>query len=414
MTADAPTIDIDLRDPEVVANPYPAFAELRAHDPVHWDPRLRSWLVSRFDDVQAGLKDNKRLSANRIRPFVQQFGGLEKDDVRLLGDTLEHWAVFNDPPDHTRLRGLMNKAFTSRAVEGLRPRVEEIVDELLDGLEGRDEIDLIADFAYPLPATVIAELMGVPRADVGLLKDWSDKLATFVLTSRANPERYELAAKGIAEMTDYFGKLLEEHRRGGASDVTSGLIAAQEHGDKLTADELVATCILLLFAGHETTTQLLGNGSMALMRFPEQMADLRANRDDVALVRNAVEEMLRWDGPSLSTVRVAAEDFEMRGKTIRKGDRVFLLNAAADRDPEVFEDPDRFDIRRPEASRHVSFGWGIHFCIGAPLARLEGEVAFPRLVERLGAFTLAEDDPPWSDSLLARGLLRLPIRRGRA
>lgn len=403
------TIDIDWRQPEVIADPYPAFAALRAQAPVHWDPRLRSWLITRFDDVQAGLKD-KRLSANRIRPFVDQFGGLEKDDVHLLGDTLEHWAVFNDPPDHTRLRGLMNKAFTSHAIEGLRPRVVEIVDELLDDLDGRDEIDLIADFAYPLPATVIAELMGVPRSDVDLLKDWSDKLATFVLTSRANPERYELAAKGIAEMTDYFGRLLDEHRRKPASDVTFGLIAAQEEGDRLTADELVATCILLLFAGHETTTQLLGNGSMALLRTPDQMAALHEARDDRKVVRNAVEEMLRWDGPALSTVRVAAETFELRGHEIREGDRVFLFNAAANRDPEAFEDPDVFDIARDGAARHVGFGWGIHFCIGAPLARLEGEIAFPRLLGRLGRIYLADEDPPWSDSLLARGLIRLPVR----
>jgi cytochrome P450 len=409
----APSVpDFDPQDPAFVRDPYPVLARLQDRAPVFWSERMGGWVATRYDDIRAAFRD-PRLSSDRIRPFVRQLKGELAEIVKPLGDNLALWAVFNDPPDHTRLRGLMNKAFTSRAVEQLRPNVAEIVNGLVDAIlaKGTGEFDFIKDFAYPLPATVIADMLGVPRADVDYLKKWSDDLAQFVLTSRANPDKYRRAAEGMREMTAYFRDFVEGARRAkGRDDVTTGLVAASDADDRLSADELVANCLLLLFAGHETTTQLLANGLLALFRHPEQFAALKRGRHDPAIVRGAVEEMLRYDGPSLSMVRVAAEDFAWHGERIEAGDRVFLFQCAANRDRRVFADPDRFDISRAEAKNNIAFGYGIHFCIGAPLARLEAEVAFPILLDRLPNLALADPDPPWSDSILTRGMLKLPVR----
>ncbi len=405
------TLDIDPGNPDFVADPYPFLARLREREPVHWSERLGAWALTGYADIRAAFSD-PRLSSDRIVPFIEHQSGEMRELVAPLGRHLRHWAVFTDPPDHTRLRGLMGNAFTKRAVAAMRPRVEAIVDELLDGLaglEGKREIDFIRDFAYPLPATVIGDMMGVPRRDIDKLKRWSDELGLFVLTSKVNPDRYKIAARGIAEMAGYFEALAEQRRDAGGTDLTSGLVAASLEGERLSTDELVATCILLLFAGHETTTQLLGNGLLALLRHPAQMADLAANIGGPDRARRAVEEMLRWDGPALSSVRVAAEDITLHGQTIREGDRVYLFNCAGNRDPAVFAEPDAFDLRRANASRHVTFGWGIHFCIGAPLARLEGEIAFTALLRRFPDIRLLEPDPPWTASILTRGLQRLPV-----
>ncbi len=408
-------VEFDPRTPEAVADPYGALRPLQDTAPVYWSEALGAWAITRYDDIKAAFRD-PRLSSDRIRPFMDKLAGPQKDMLEPLGDHLSLWAVFNDPPDHTRLRGLMNKAFTTRAVEALRPNVAEIVTGLLDDIEakiaatGAREFDLIEDFAYPLPATVIADMLGVPRADVDLLKKWSDLLAKFVLTSRSDADRYRAAAEGIKEMEAYFQGFLDEHRKRGLSDVTTGLIQASDEGERLTAHELVACCVLLLFAGHETTTQLLANGTLALLRNPAQFADLRDHAGDLDVVRNAVEEMLRYDGPSLSMVRVAGEDFDWEGQHIRAGDRVFLFQCAGNRDPRVFDDPDRFDIRRPDAKKNFAFGFGIHFCLGAPLARLEGEVAFPLLLTRFPQMQLVDPNPPWSDSILTRGMLEMRVR----
>ncbi|MFO0987598.1 MAG: cytochrome P450 [Alphaproteobacteria bacterium] len=406
-----PDIAFDHQDPAFVADPYPALRRLQEQAPVFRSERMGAWVVTRHADVRAGFRD-PRLSSDRIRPFVAQLQPALKELVLPLGENLALWAVFNDPPQHTRLRALMGKAFTSRAVESLRPRVAGIVDELLDAMEKKGgEIDFHRDFAYPLPATVIADLLGVPRADVDSLKKWSDDLAQFVLTSRANPEKYRRAAAGMAEMTDYFDRFIRRRAdEGGGSDVTTALLAAREHDDRLSHEEIVATALLLLFAGHETTTQLLANGLYWLLRNPDALAELRTGLDDAGRVENAIEEMLRFDGPSLSMVRVAAEAFEWHGQRIAKGDRVFLFQSAANRDPRLFADPDRFDLRRANAGDHLAFGYGIHFCIGAPLARLETQVAFPRVLRRFPKLALADALPPWSDSILTRGMLELRVR----
>jgi hypothetical protein len=406
-----PDIAFDHQDPDFVADPYPVLRQLQDTAPVFWSERMGAWVVTRHADVRAGFRD-PRLSSDRIRPFYAQLAPPMKELVLPLAENLGNWAVFNDPPQHTRLRALMSKAFTRRAVEGLRPRIEAIVDGLLDAAAHKGpEFDYHREFAYPLPATVIAEMLGVPRADVEKLKRWSDDLAQFVLTSRANPEKYRRAAAGMAEMNDYFDRFIRRRAaEGGGNDVTAALLAARERDDRLSHEEIVATALLLLFAGHETTTQLLANGLYWLLRYPEAMAAMRARLDDAVFVANAVEEMLRHDGPSLSMVRVAAADFEWHDETIAKGERVFLFQSAANRDPRVFADPDKLDLIRANAGDHLAFGYGIHFCTGAPLARLEAQIAFPRVLRRFPRLALADANPPWSDSILTRGMLEMRVR----
>ncbi|MEC9347324.1 MAG: cytochrome P450 [Pseudomonadota bacterium] len=402
-------IAFDPNAPESIVDPYPGLARLRREDPVHWSPVSRAWFLTRYDDVRSGFRD-RRMSADRIMPFVRaQQDGPDGEQIAFLGEHIRHWAVFNDPPRHTHLRGLMNKAFTTRRVEQLRGEVRKIVELLVRDWEDGQEVDFHKSFAYPLPATVIALLLGVPLADVDHLKRWSDALAQFVLTSKTNPDKYRVAADALAEMNDYFTGFLDRRRAEPGTLVTDGLIAATDEGDRLTADELVASCVLLLFAGHETTTQLMANGLHALIQHPDQMADFRASRGDFPFVSRAVEELLRFDGPSLTSPRLAAEDIELHGKTIRAGQRIWLWNCAANRDEDVFEDGERLDLRRANAERHVTFGFGIHFCIGAPLAKLEAEVAFPVLLERFRDFEPVKPVQTWSDSYVSRGMTSFPV-----
>ncbi len=396
----------DPRRPETMADPYPAFARLRAEDPVHWSPVLRGWLLTRYRDVRPALID-PRLSADRITPFMENLPAADRRALSGLERLLTRWAVFVDPPDHTRLRGLMNKAFTPRAIEALGARIGAIVDALIDRFAARGEVDLIADFAYPLPATVIAGILGLPDSDVVKFKDWSDDLAAFVGGAQAMPDKYDRAARGIAEMDAYFRDIVRRRRNAAPqADVIGALIAAEESGRALSEDELVATSVLALFAGHETTTNLIGNGAIGLLRHPDAMVRLR---DDPDIMESAVEEMLRYDGPAATVTRVAKEDVDIGGRRIAKGDRLFLGLNAANRDPERFADPNRFDPARRD-NRHLAFGYGPHFCIGAPLARLEAKLAFHRLLTRLDEIALASDRLEWVDNLVLRGVKVLKLR----
>ena len=370
---------LDAANPAFVADPYPALARLRALDPVHWSESLDAWALTRYDDVKAAINDD-RFSANRVRR--QTDTGPAAPGLRQL---LARWVVFTDPPTHTRLRALMNKAFTSREIAALEPRIRAIVDDLFDGLattRADGSFDLIRDIAFPLPVMVIADVLGVPRSDHAQLKVWSDELATFVGTSVIMDDRHLRAERGISDLAAYFRGHIIERRARPRRDLLSRLIQAEDAGKFLDDDELVANCIMLLFAGHETTTNLIGNGALALMRTPGAWA---AVRDQPALVPSLVEEALRYDGPIMALGRVAARDTELRGKTIRGGDKVFCFVNAANRDPDQFPEPDRFDVRRT-TNRHVTFGFGIHFCIGAPLARLEGKLAFERLLGDFAAW----------------------------
>jgi len=402
-------VEYDPRRPEEIANPFPSFARLRAADPVHWSEILGGWVLTRYRDVRAVLFD-RRLSADRITPFRDHLPRPQQAEIKDLLATLGLWAVFNDPPDHTRRRALLNKAFTPRAVAALRPTIEAIVERLVDGIAGRAEFDLIADFAYPLPATVIAGMIGVPADDLDRFKLWSDDIAAFVGSALATPDKRGRAERGVREMTEYFRGMVAEHRAQPRADILSGLIAAEEQGKRLSEDEIVASCILLLFAGHETTTNLIGNGMLALLRHPEELAALRARPE---LAGAAVEEMLRYDGPTQAMTRIALEDVTLEGaagdsRRLRRGDRVFALLNAANRDPEMFAQPDRFQVARGD-SRHLSFGYGPHFCLGAPLARLEAEIGVGALLRRLPHLALAEDRPVWSDSFVLRGVRALRV-----
>jgi cytochrome P450 len=405
------TYVFDLGNPTTNANPFPEFARLRAEDPVHWSPAMKAWIITRHADVkQVAL--NRQISADRLTPFFKTNPEYRRGSIDSLVRYLNHWMVFRDPPDHTRLRRLFNKAFTPTSVSNLRPGIEAIVAELIDGMEAKarrgETVDYIADFAYPLPASVIMDLLGVPRADLERVKLWSDDIALFIGTAQVAGNKYLRAESGAKAMSDYFRGLVEARTAEPTDDMISHLVLARDDRDALTTDEIIGTCILLLFAGHETTTNLIGNGFLYSMRHRDQWKRLVA---DPSLAETAVEEYLRYDGPSGALARVAAADLEMGGRTIREGQRLFAFMNSANRDPEAFADPERFDIGR-EPNAHLTFGHGIHFCLGAPLARLEAQIAATRLAERLPDIRLSGGDPEWHDSLILRGVKRLPVQLG--
>jgi len=385
-------------DPEFIADPYPTYHRLRAEDPVHHSP-LGFWVLTRYEDVVAALRD-PRLVKEPIAAFVAaRFGAA----MPAMGLSM----LDRDPPDHTRLRGLVNKAFTPRVVEALRPHIQKIVDGLLARVEGAGTMDLIEEFAYPLPVTVICQMLGVPVEDRERFKQWGLDIArgldAILLPPDSDVARRSVAARHA--LADYFRGLIAERRAAPRGDMLSDLIAAEEAGDKLSEDELLATCILLLVAGHETTVNLIGNGTLALLRHPDQLRRLRENP---GLIASAVEELLRYDGPVQRTARIPSADVTFDGLTIGKGEMVMPFIGAADRDPAQFPDPDRLDITRTD-NRHIAFGWGIHFCLGAPLARVEGQIAIGTLVQRLPKLALATDRPEYRQSLTLRGLTTLPV-----
>jgi len=394
----------DPRRDEIIADPFPSYQLLRVEDPVHWSDVLGGWVLTRYDDVKSALLD-RRFSADRITPFAKH---LSADSHAAIADLLQglgDWAVFTDPPKHTRLRGVMNTAFTSRAIESREPVIQNLVDRLLDAIVPVGRTDLIADFAYPLPAAVIAGMLGASADDLDRIKRWSDDLAAFVGSALATPDKRTRAQVAMVDMSTYFRTLVTARRAEPREDMMSALLAGEGRADGLTEDELVATCVLLLFAGHETTTNLIGNGLVALLRHPSELAALAA---EPLLAGSAVEELLRYDGPTQAVTRIAVEDVELRGRQIRRGARVFLNLSAANRDPEQFADPEDLDVRRPD-NRHIAFGHAIHFCVGAPLARLEARLAIPAVLRRLPELRLDTDALRWSDSYVLRGVEALPL-----
>jgi cytochrome P450 len=404
---------INFRDHQNIADPYPHFRELLAHNPVHWNRSLGGWCLTSYADVTTALKD-PRFSANRIQPFVEHQGENASDAVRMLGDCLNLWMVFNDGEKHTHLRKLANKAFTRRAVAALKPRIAEIVDDQLDGFIGHNSFDFMADFSWLVPARVIAVMLGIPDEDLDELKRWSDDLASFVLASRIDPEKYERAAASLGEMNDYFARLIEHRRRNPGDQIIDGLINAHDGEELLSLPELIASCVLLLFAGHETTAHFFSNGLRALILHPDQMELFRLNKDDDPFVTNAGEELLRWDGPAISTVRVLTEDVSLSPNgnlfEMKKGERVFAFNGAANHDPVMFCDPGKLDLSRKNARRQISFGHGVHMCLGANLARLEGLIGFPRILSRMRGAEIDAPAPEWLDTLLTRGVKHLQIK----
>jgi len=396
-------VDFDLNDADIVRDPYPIFSTLREHDPVHWSPALRAWILTRFDDVRDALQ-NAEYTADRMSPFVHASERHGRSKAAELGRLLRHWVVFHDPPDHLRLRRLLNRAFTPREMKKLEPRVEATVHQLLDAFTSRGETDLIADFAYPLPALVIMRMLGVPDRDLEQVRVWSEELGTFIGHS-VEADRYERAHTAITEMAEYFRRMAHDRRKQPQDDIVSQLVGAMDEQGSISEDELACNALYLLFAGHETTTNLIGNGIYHLLRNPEQYRLLTENR---ALLPSAVEEFLRYESPAFSSVRVAAQDITLHGTTMHEGERVVAFHSAANRDPAVFTDADRLDVTR-DPNPHIAFGVGVHYCLGAPLARMEGRIVFDALLQRLPELSLQETDLPWTAQLIVRGVERLPL-----
>jgi len=402
----------DLLTPAASADPYALLATLRAEDPVHWSDTHRAWLLTRYDDVSAAFQ-NKAFSNDRVRPVLARRQKTAESrsaeptaSDRVLG-LLTAWMVVNDPPVHTRLRKLAAGAFKGQRIAVMGEQITAIVDEHIDAfLAGSGPQDLVSEVAYPLPATVIATMLGAPAADRDRFREWSDELALVAFGSggAARADRHARALRGLQEMDGYFRELIARRRTDPGDDMLSALMARQDE-DRLTDDELVAMCALLLFAGHETTTNSIANATLALLRHPGQLARLRA---DPELLAPAVEELLRFDGPIKVLNRWVVADTEMGGRTIKAGQRVHLVLASANRDPAKFAEPDVLDLGR-SPNPHIAFGKGIHACIGAQLARMETRIAVGRIVERLPGLTLVEE-PVWKDALASRSMETLVVR----
>jgi hypothetical protein len=396
--------------PEFLRDPFPVYRRMRAGDPVHWSPRLKAWVLTRYDDVKAVCLD-REMSSDRLRPFFASLPGAEAARIGEIIRYLTHWMVFRDPPEHTRLRRLASKVFNLQSMNAMRPTAEALVDWLFGRIGGRTQVDFVADFAGPLPALVIMAMLGVPREELAKVKRLSDDMALFIGSSRMSPEKYGIAERATKELAGFFVEMIQARRGNPAKDLLSELVGLEDGGDRLTQDELVATCILLLFAGHETTTNHIANGLLSLLRFP---GELRALREQPDLAPRAIEELLRYDGPSGAQVRVVKVEQELRGKRFRPGERVFMMLNAANRDPEAYEQPDRLHLARGGPA-HLTFGFGMHICLGFPLARMEGQVALPAVLRHWRDIALAvpEERIEWLNSMVFRGMKSLPLTVGR-
>jgi hypothetical protein len=385
-------------------DPYPLFRRLQERDPIHRSRLVGGVVLSRYRHVVEVLRDPRFLADdNKLALAQKQRQQFIKDGIVESEEDFSPSMLRSDPPDHTRLRGIVSKAFTPRAIEALRPRIETIVEELLDAVAGEGEMDVIRDLAYPLPVIVIAEMLGVPAEDREQFKRWSDEaVASFGAISVEGMRR---SLNAFKQLRAYFERVVEERRREPREDLLTALVVAEQEGDKLTMDEVYSTCILLLVAGNETTTNLIGNGLLALLRQPDQLDLLR---DDPSLMESAIEELLRYDSPVQATSRFALEDVELDGHVLKGGQQAIVLLGAANRDPEQFDRPDEVDITRKD-NRHVAFGHGIHYCLGAPLARLEAPAAFHALLERFPNLRLADKRPEPGDNIILRGLKTLPV-----
>jgi len=391
--------------PEFVRNPYPSFQLLRENQPLMKTP-LGFWVASRYADVQLILKD-KRFG----KGFDERMKMRNGDDVfdNPVYANMRTWMLVQDPPDHSRLRGLVAKAFTARRIDALRPQIQKLVDELLDGVEGRNSMDFIHDFAYPLPVNVICDMLGIPPEDRGRFQTGSKISGRLIDPTPVSDDEMRQIQEGFEGQSAYFRELFARRRAEPQDDLTTVLVQAEEAGERLSEAELVGNVILLFGAGHETTVNLLGNGLFALLQNPDEYAKLRANPD---LMPGAIEEMLRFDSSVQMTGRTAMEDVEINGVTIPKGEHVINLLGAANRDGAAFDDPESFQADRKDV-RPTSFGGGIHFCLGAQLARVEADIAFRSLLERLPGLRLdAADAPDWRPTFTLRGLKSLPISWG--
>jgi pimeloyl-[acyl-carrier protein] synthase len=392
---------VRLLDPDVLANPYPLYHRFRNEDPVHWDPFLHTWVVTRYTDVVTVLQ---HFSAQRT-PTPQQLAAMGLSSMIPIAEVLVRQMLFHDGPAHWRIRDLASKAFTPHSVERLHSHIQEIADRLLDAVQDQGHMDVIADLADPLPAIVTAEMLGLPTSNWKQLTQWSTDFAEALGNFQHNPDHTPKVLRSLGEACEYFRAAVQEHRQHPGDDLICALLNAELDGDSLTEEEVVANSIMLLTGGQETTTNLIGNGILTLQRHSDQLEKLRANP---YLIPSAIEELLRYESPIQYTSRLAPNDVQMGGKTIRKGQAVIAVMGAANRDPERFPDPDRPDICRQD-NRHLAFAWGPHFCFGAPLARLEGQIAFETLLRRMPDLRLEPGPVTWRENLAFRGLTSLQV-----
>ena len=374
--------------PELRADPYSVYEELRRKDPVHRMRLQDAWVLTDYADVDMVLRDSQR------------FGNVGRD----FGYIPQVSMLDLDPPEHTKIRGLVSHGFTPRSVAAMEPRIRETVDGLLGNVEGKERFDLIADLAFPLPVIVIAEMLGVPPEDREQFNEWSN-VASLIVDPLLDEEQVRQVRQAVDEVFTYFEAIAEERRRNPQEDLVSALVTAEVDGERLERDDLLVNLLLVLVAGNETTRNLIGNGTLALLRSPDE---LRRLRDDPGLLNGAIDELLRFDSPVQLDGRVAREPVELHGKRIAPGQRVICILGAANRDPQAFPNADRLDVGR-SAANHVAFGRGIHYCLGSPLARLEARVAFEALLPRLGSLRLAEE-PRYRNQVTLRGLESLWLK----
>lgn len=408
MTTVTTRVNDDLLDADTVQNPSPYYQLMREHHPVYWNERWRGWVLSRYDDVYGALHSSTML-ADRITPyFFERISEQERLRFAFTYEVLHSFVVFVDPPRHTHLRRIFSRAFTPKSVLTMKGVVEQLVKEFLDGWEGRSSIDLVSEFAYPFPANVIATIIGVPREDLHRFHGWADALTTLLLAGVGDDQRLERCQEALIDFKAYLRGLYDERLRQPRNDMMSWLMEVQLADPTLTPDDVLHSCILLVNAGHETTQDLICNTLTTLLQQPDQLQLLRGNP---ALMKTAIEEGLRFNGPLKGTMRVVGEDQLLRDQPVKKGDRVLLLLGSANRDPEKFVDPERFDVGR-NPNPHLSFSHGIHFCLGAPLARMEMEIGFAELLRRFPKMSLGSE-VRWDPRILGRSI-EAPISIGLA
>lgn len=395
----------DLMAPNVIDDPHAYYRELREHERVHWNERWGGWVLTGYDEVVQVLRDSKRFSSDRMGFLARELDETEREKIAPIFSVLSKWMVFADPPNHTRMRLLLNKHLTPSTVEQYRPMVRDIVSHLLDGIEPAGGMEVVRDFAYLVPMTAILQLLGTPEIDRDCVKEWSEQLGVFFFIRADEPRRREIACEGLNSLVELLTPVIERKRREPGDDLLTVLINAEKEG-AISADEVLATCVLFVFGGHETTMNLIANGTLALMRHPEQWELLHREPEKIQL---AVEELLRYDGSVKATVRWAKEDVEVADRVIKRGQRVLVALSGANRDPAKFADPDVLDITR-DPNVHVAFAHGIHVCIGASLARLEAQEAFAGLTSRLPVPTLDIDEVEYYPTVVGRSIKRLPVR----
>lgn len=394
----------DLTDSVVTNRPHEYFGTLRENEPIYKNEKWGGWIITRYDDVRRCYQDDEHLSvqaqAERLKQAPAEIPNTEK--------MFPKWIQYLDPPEHTRLREIIGEAFNPEMIRNQRADVETITEELIDDIKRRDpdEIEVVEDFAFPLPVRIISKIMGLPEEDTGKIGEWSAEIVLTLFHYYNVEDRHERTERAVQEFYQYLRDIVDERKADPQDDLITYLLEAESEGEQLTDEEVIATAMLLLLAGHETTTKQLTNGILELLRHPDQMQLLR---QDPSLASKAVEEIIRYRGVSNAATRAVVEDFELKGNQIRAGERVYLSNTAANRDPRKFDDPDVFDITRGTRD-HLGFGHGTHYCIGAPLARLEMRVAFPAFVQAFPEMELATEEVNWQESLIALGPEELRVR----